>query len=69
MARSYKGEISGRVHAAHVAEAGVLLVGDLCDGRSDGRTVSLNQVDRSVDAVRAAGARWQILFQGDSGYY
>ncbi|GAA1932335.1 hypothetical protein GCM10009753_77570 [Streptantibioticus ferralitis] len=47
----------------------MLLVGDLCDGRSDGRTVSLNQVDRSVDAVRAAGAQGQILFQGDSGYY
>jgi hypothetical protein len=67
--RSYKGEIAGRVHAAHWAEAQVLLVGDLFDGRSDGRTVSLDQVDRAVEAVRAAGASGQILFQGDSGYY
>jgi hypothetical protein len=69
VARSYKGEITGRVHAAPWAEAQVLLVGDLFDGRSDGRTVALDQVDRAVKAVRAAGTTGQILFQGDSGYY
>jgi hypothetical protein len=67
--RSYKGEIAGRVHAAHWAQAGVVLVADLLDGRSDGRTQSPAQIDRAVDAVRAAGATGQVLFQGDSGYY
>ena len=36
--RSYKGEIAGRVHAAHWAQAGTVLAADLLDGRSDGRT-------------------------------
>lgn len=63
--RSYKGEVAGRVHAAHWAQAGVALVADLLDGR----TVSPAQIDRAVDAVRAAGTTGQILFQGDSGYY
>lgn len=67
--RSYKGEIAGRVHAAHWAQAGTVLVADLLDGRSDGRTQSPAQIDRAVDAVRAAGASGPILFQGDSGYY
>jgi hypothetical protein len=67
--RSYKGEIAGRVHAAHWAQAGTVLVADLLDGRSDGRTHSPGQIDRAVDAVRAAGASGRILFQGDSGYY
>jgi hypothetical protein len=67
--RSYKGEIAGRVHAAHWAQAGTLLVAHLLDGRSDGRTHSPGQIDRAVDAVRAAGATGRILFQGDSGYY
>jgi hypothetical protein len=67
--RSYKGEIAGRVHAAHWAQAGTVLVADLGDGRSDGRTTAPGQVDRAVDAVRAAGATGRILFQGDSGYY
>jgi hypothetical protein len=67
--RSYKGEIAGRVHAAHWAQAGTVLVADLLDGRSDGRTHSPAQIDRAVDAVRAAGATGRILFQGDSGYY
>jgi hypothetical protein len=67
--RSYKGEIAGRVHAAHWAQAGTVLVADLLDGRSDGRTHAPGQVDRAVDAVRAAGASGRILFQGDSGYY
>ncbi|MFH9355647.1 transposase [Kitasatospora sp. NPDC017646] len=67
--RSYKGEVSGRVHAVHWAQAGTVLVADLLDGRSDGRTVSTAQISRAVDAVRAAGAGGQILFQGDSGYY
>jgi hypothetical protein len=67
--RSYKGEIAGRVHAAHWAQAGVVLVADLLDGRTDGRTQSPAQIDRAVDAVHAAGATGRILFQGDSGYY
>ncbi|MFI8462126.1 IS1380 family transposase [Kitasatospora sp. NPDC085464] len=67
--RSYKGEIAGRVHAAHWAQAGTVLVADLLDGRSDGRTHSPGQVDRAVEAVRTAGATGPILFQGDSGYY
>jgi hypothetical protein len=67
--RSYKGEIAGRVHAVHWAQAGVVLVADLLDGRSDGRTESPAQIDRAVNAVRAAGAGGRILFQGDSGYY
>jgi hypothetical protein len=67
--RSYKGEIAGRVRAAHWAQAGVVLVADLLDGRSDGRTHAPGQIDRVVDAVRAAGATGRILFQGDSGYY
>ncbi|MET8517999.1 hypothetical protein [Streptomyces sp. NPDC005077] len=67
--RSYKGEIAGRVHAAHWAQAQVVLVADLLDGRSDGRTLAPGQVDRAVDAVRATGATGQILFQGDSGYF
>jgi Transposase DDE domain group 1 len=67
--RSYKGEVAGRVHAAHWAQAGTVLVADLLDGRSDGRTVSPAQIGRAVDAVRAAGAGGRILFQGDSGYY
>jgi hypothetical protein len=67
--RSYKGEIAGRVHAAHWAQAGTVLVADLLDGRSDGRTHAPGQIDRAVDAVRAAGASGRILFQGDSGYY
>ncbi|WP_431955246.1 transposase, partial [Actinacidiphila sp. bgisy167] len=67
--RSYKGEIAGRVHAAHWAQAGVVLVADLLDGRSDGRTHAPAQIDRAVDAVRAAGASGPVLFQGDSGYY
>jgi DDE family transposase len=67
--RSYKGEIAGRVHAAHWAQVGTVLVADLLDGRFDGRTQSPAQIDRAVDAVRAAGATGQILFQGDSGYY
>jgi hypothetical protein len=67
--RSYKGEIAGRVHAAHWAQAGTVLVADLLDGRSDGRTQSPAQIDRAVDAVRATGATGRILFQGDSGYY
>jgi Transposase DDE domain group 1 len=67
--RSYKGEIAGRVHAAHWAQAGVSLVADLLDGRSDGRTHAPGHVDRAVDAVRATGATGRILFQGDSGYY
>ena len=67
--RSYKGEVAGRVHAAHWAQAGTVLVADLLDGRSDGRTHAPGQIDRAVDAVRAAGATGQILFQGDSGYY
>ena len=67
--RSYKGEIAGRVHAAHWAQAGTVLVADLGDGRSDGRTWSPAQIDRAVDALRAAGATGRILFQGDSGYY
>jgi hypothetical protein len=46
-----------------------VLAADLLDGRSDGRTVSPTQVDRAVDALRAAGATGQILFQGDCGYY
>jgi hypothetical protein len=57
------------VHAAHWAQAGTVLVADLGDGRSDGRTWSPGQIDRAVDAVRAAGATGRILFQGDSGYY
>ncbi|MGW9032201.1 IS1380 family transposase [Streptomyces sp. NPDC055722] len=67
--RSYKGEVAGRVHAAHWAQAGAVLVADLLDGRSDGRTHAPDQVDRAVDAIRAAGATGRILFQGDSGYY
>ena len=67
--RSYKGEIAGRVHAAHWAQAGTVLVADLLDGRSDGRTHAPGQIDRAVDAVRAAGATGAVLFQGDSGYY
>ena len=67
--RSYKGKIAGRVHAAHWAQAGTVLVADLGDGRSDGRTWSPAQIDRAVDALRAAGATGRILFQGDSGYY
>ena len=67
--RSYKGEIAGRVHAAHWAQAGVAVVADLGDGRSDGRTWAPDQIDRTVDAVRAAGAGGQVLFQGDSGYF
>jgi hypothetical protein len=67
--RSYKGEIAGRVHAAHWAQAGTVLAADLLDGRSDGRTQSPAQIDRAVGAVRATGAGGQILFQGDSGYY
>ncbi|WP_395292220.1 IS1380 family transposase [Kitasatospora hibisci] len=67
--RSYKGEISARVHAAHWAQAGVVLVADLLDGRSDGRTHALGQIDRAVDAVRAANATGQVLFQGDTGYF
>jgi Transposase DDE domain group 1 len=67
--RSYKGEIAGRVHAAHCAQAGAVLVADLLDGRSDGRTHAPDQIDRAVDAVRAAGATGRILFQGDCGYY
>jgi hypothetical protein len=67
--RSYKGKITGRVHAAHWAQAGTVLVADLLDGRSDGRTHAPDQIDRAVDAVRAAGASGPILFQGDSGYY
>jgi Transposase DDE domain group 1 len=67
--RSYKGEIAGRVHAAHWAQAGTVLVADLLDGRSDGRTHAPAQIDRAVDAVRAAGADGQVLFQGDSGYF
>ena len=67
--RSYKGEIAGRVHAAHWAQAGTVLAADLGDGRSDGRTWSPAQIDRAVDALRAAGATGRILFQGDSGYY
>jgi DDE family transposase len=69
VARSYKGEVAGRVHAGHWAETGVAVVADLLDGRSDGRTHSPDQVDRAVDAVRAAGATGQVLFQGDSGYF
>ena len=69
MIRSYKGKIAGRVHAAHWAQAGTVLVADLGDGRSDGRTWSPAQIDRAVDALRAAGATGRILFQGDSGYY
>ncbi|WP_395297600.1 IS1380 family transposase [Kitasatospora hibisci] len=67
--RSYKGEVSGRVHAAHWAQAGTVLAADLLDGRSDGRTVAPAQIDRAVDAVRTAGATGQILIQGDTGYY
>lgn len=67
--RSYKGEIAGRVHAVHWAQAGVAVVADLLDGRSDGRTRAPGQIDRAVDAVRASGASGQILFQGDSGYF
>ncbi|MCX5215507.1 IS1380 family transposase [Kitasatospora sp. NBC_00240] len=67
--RSYKGEVAGRVHAAHWAQAQVVLVSDLLDGRSDGRSQSPAQIDRAVDAVRAAGARGPVLFQGDCGYY
>ena len=67
--RSYKGEIAGRMHAAHWAQTGTVLVADLLDGRSDGRTHSPAQIDRAVDALRAAGATGRILFQGDSGYY
>ncbi|WP_395292174.1 IS1380 family transposase [Kitasatospora hibisci] len=67
--RSYKGEIAGRVHAAHWAQTGTVLAADLLDGRSDGRTHAPGQVDRAVDAVRAAGATGPVLFQGDSGYY
>ncbi|MGW9030852.1 transposase [Streptomyces sp. NPDC055722] len=67
--RSDKGEIAGRVHPAHWAQADVVLVADLLDGRSDGRTHAPGQVDRAVDAVRAAGTTGRILFQGDSGYY
>ena len=67
--RSYKGEVAGRVHAAHWAQAGTALAADLLDGRSDGRTVSPAQIDRAVDAVRATGATGPVLFQGDSGYY
>ncbi|MFE4978010.1 IS1380 family transposase [Kitasatospora sp. NPDC056651] len=67
--RSYKGEVSGRVHAAHWAQAGTVVAADLLDGRSDGRTVSPAQIDRAVNAVRTAGASGRILFQGDSGYY
>jgi hypothetical protein len=66
--RSYKGEIAGRVHAAHWSQAQVVLVADLLDGRSDGRTEAPAQIDRAVDAVRVAGARGPILFQGDCGY-
>jgi hypothetical protein len=69
VARSYKGEIAGRVHAAHWAQADVALAADLLDGRSDGRTHAPDQIDRAVDAVRVAGAGGQILFQGDSGYF
>jgi polygalacturonase len=60
MIRSCKGEIAGRVHAAHWAQAGTVLVADLLDGRSDGRTQSPAQIDRAVDAVRAAGATGRI---------
>jgi hypothetical protein len=67
--RSYKGEIAGRVHGAHWAQAGVAVVADLGDGRTDGRTRAPDQIDRAVDAVRAAGASGQVLFQGDSGYF
>jgi hypothetical protein len=67
--RSYKGEIAGRVHAAHWAQAGTAVAADLLDGRSDGRTHAPGQIDRAVGAVRAAGATGTILFQGDSGYY
>jgi hypothetical protein len=51
------------VHAAHWAQAGVTLAADLLDGRSDGRTHAPGQVDRAVDAVRAAGATGKILFR------
>jgi hypothetical protein len=69
VARSYQGEIAGRVHAAHWSQAGVAIVADLLDGRSDGRTHALAQIDRAVDAVRTAGATGRILFQGDCGYF
>lgn len=67
--RSYKGEISGRVHAAHWNQAGTVLAADLADGRSDGRTLAPDQIDRAIDAVRASGATGPVLVQGDSGYY
>lgn len=67
--RSYKGEVSGRVHAAHWAQAGTVLAADLLDGRSDGRTHAPGQIDRAVDAVRTAGATGPVLIQGDTGYY
>lgn len=67
--RSYKGEVTGRVHAAHWAQAGTVVAADLLDGRSDGRTVSPAQIDRAVNAVRTTGASGRILFQGDTGYY
>ncbi|MFE7753420.1 transposase, partial [Streptomyces sp. NPDC057428] len=67
--RSYKGEVSGRVHACHWAQMGTVLAADLGDGRSDGRTLAPDQIDRAIDAVRATGATGQILVQGDSGYY
>lgn len=67
--RSYKGEVSGRVHACHWAQTGTVLAADLGDGRSDGRTLAPDQIDRAIDAVRATGATGQILVQGDSGYY
>jgi hypothetical protein len=67
--RSYQGEIAGRVHAAHRAQAQAVLAADLLDGRFDGPTVSPAQIDRAVDAVRAAGATGRIRFQGDCGYY
>jgi hypothetical protein len=57
------------VHAAHWAQAGIAIVADLGDGRSDGRTRAPEQIDRAVDAVRAAGAGGTVLFQGDSGYF
>jgi hypothetical protein len=54
------------VRAAHWAQVGVALAADLLDGRSDGRTHAPGQIDRAVDAVRAAGTTGKILFQGDS---
>jgi hypothetical protein len=69
VARSYKGGLTGRVHAAIWSQPQLALAADLLAGDEDPRASTIGLFHRALAAVRAAGATGKVTVQGDTGYF